>query len=719
MKRFFLVFALASVCASIVSLEFSLSFTPVVVISAILILVAVLTKFVYFKKISVSLLVFAIIFSLFFGYCDLFSYLSNNNLHKLEGQTCEISASIIDEVEDKDSYYVYYIETSYVGISEAPQNVKTILYSSNLLDAEVFDEISGNITFSNNFDSIHTDYKADGYFTSANTFNLSVTPTSVKPTRSKFINLKNDIKLLFRKNLPKDVAGIPLAILTGDKSEISDEFYSNIKSTGMAHVLAVSGLHISIICSSVVMLLLKLKVHKKFSYFIGLLIVFFLAALAGFSGSIMRATVMYSVIVLSKIFVRSADTLNSLGFAVTVLLFITPYNIYSVSFVLSTLGTLGIVVLMPKLKDKIDNLFKKKNVLTSFLSKHVNSFAVSICASATITPYSLFVFGYVSIIAPIVNVILTFPVYWLLISTVLSVVFCKIPVLSDILFWVVKVLSYVFKYVIDLFAESCNIGFFKDDEFLYIFLATLGILALIWYIFRNRKLIKPIIALVLVLSLSTTLFCQSVFNKNKTKIHIVDSNFPCMVIERGEHAAIIGIGESNRCASNINKIINSNFLTVDLFVIPKITNKNSKQISKILSKHNVKCIASPKYGSSKKYNASLNDFKAKLWSDIVISSIKTKNTFNISVLIDNEIFLLENEPLKLTKADNVLTYYPESSYKFHKNTSKYFLFGEPSDAVTWSSILTNKGAKTAISNQIGDIVGTKYAKNPTNFYRIE
>ena len=703
MKRFFFVSALASVSAAILSICLSASYWIAGIIALIIILAGLLVRFVLFKKYYVSLIAFAVIFLIFFGYSEVYSQISRNNLQMLDGKTCQINASIIDEPEDHGSYFTYYVKTSYVGLKDAPQAIKLVLYTSESIDAQVFDEIKGNIKFSDAFDSMHNNYYADGYFVSAGANHITAFSTSVKPIRATFINIKNDIKQLFKRNLPRDISGIPLAILTGDKTEISDEFYSDVRFTGMAHVMAVSGLHISIICSSVVSLLLRLKLNKKFSYFIGFIIVLLLAAIAGFSGSVMRAAIMYAVIVLAKLFVRTPDTLNSLGIAVTLLMFLTPYNIYSVSFILSTLGTLGIVVLMPLLKDKIDGLFKNPNFITKFIIYHIDSFAVSLCASVMIMPFSLFTFGYVSIISPIINVILTIPVYLLLMFIVLSVIFCKIPFVSDILFYIVNVLSIFFKSIISFFADFKNTGFFIDDIFLYVLASALIVCFILVYFLRKRKVAKILISAFAFIFVLASLIGQGYVNTNKTEVYIVDSDKPCIVLARGSHAAIIGMGESDRANRNVEYIIDSNYLDVDLFVLPTEEENTISQAKRFLSENQVKCFVSPYSGCFKNSDAIIEGFDATLWGNIEITSYEAKFGNNILINIDNNSFLLESHPDKNLSADIILTSKPEESFRFHGKYPKYFLFNELEEAIDSSHELTLKGAETAITNKFGSV----------------
>ena len=248
MKRFFLITAIASILGSIAALIFEVPLGVILTISGIIILIAILLWLFFPQKFYVSLICFSFAFLMMFQYSYMFKESQTKDLHYLEGVTCEFKGSVIEERVDYTDYYVYYVKTSFIDIEKAPQTVKMILTTSNKVDAAPFDELSGEVTFINDFDSINKNLNADGYFVKASGYHCDVTTTSVKPIIYKAIQLRAFINDTFIKNLSSDIEGIPSAMLTGKKNFISDKFYSDVKYTGMAHVLAVSGLHISRIC---------------------------------------------------------------------------------------------------------------------------------------------------------------------------------------------------------------------------------------------------------------------------------------------------------------------------------------------------------------------------------------------------------------------------------------------------------------------------------------
>ncbi len=148
-----------------------------------------------------------------------------------------------------------------------------------------------------------------------------------------------------------------------------------------------------------------MKLGKRISAAAGLIVVVGMAAIAGFSGSIMRSGLMYFLIFFGDFFVRRADGLNSLGFAAVIMLSINPYNICNISFLLSSFATLGILLFADKLTAML-TLFKIGiKPLNAIYNYYASALAVTLSAQVFILPFSLFYFGYISTISPIVNIV--------------------------------------------------------------------------------------------------------------------------------------------------------------------------------------------------------------------------------------------------------------------------------------------------------------------------
>lgn len=142
------------------------------------------------------------------------------------------------------------------------------------------------------------------------------------------------------------------ALLLGIKGQLDSDTKSAYAAAGAMHVLAVSGLHVSVVCL-LLQWFFKIVPAGRFQRvaapICSILALWIYALLTGFSPSILRAATMFSIILFSKILNRRANVFNSLAFAAFVLLLYQPIFIFSVGFQLSFLAVAGILYIYPKL----------------------------------------------------------------------------------------------------------------------------------------------------------------------------------------------------------------------------------------------------------------------------------------------------------------------------------------------------------------------------------
>ena len=164
--------------------------------------------------------------------------------------------------------------------------------------------------------------------------------------RTKF---QKDIERLFDHNLNGANSSLMKSIVLGEYAYLEDENISKYRDLGLAHVLAVSGLHIGIIAGFIVFSLSHLGIKRGWTYLITLTIIWFYGFLIGFPPSLLRANIMMTILFLSRILAEPYDSLNSLFLSMAILLIINPFWIFKVGFQLSYLATFSIIYFTPRI----------------------------------------------------------------------------------------------------------------------------------------------------------------------------------------------------------------------------------------------------------------------------------------------------------------------------------------------------------------------------------
>lgn len=216
---------------------------------------------------------------------------------------------------------------------------------------------------------------------------------------------RHGIRQLLRQTLPQSAAGFSTALLIGDKTGIDYETDTALKLSGIRHIIAVSGLHVTILFSAIYFLVGKKRLP---ALLIGLPVLFFFAAVAGFSPSILRACLMHSLMVAAMLFEKEYDGPTALAFAVLVMLFLNPWTVKSVGFQLSVSCMAGIFLFAAPIqtwfmqRHRLGRWKGKRRKLAYWFSSGV---AVSLGANILVTPLSAYYFGVVSLVSPITNLL--------------------------------------------------------------------------------------------------------------------------------------------------------------------------------------------------------------------------------------------------------------------------------------------------------------------------
>ena len=236
--------------------------------------------------------------------------------------------------------------------------------------------------------------------------------------------LRQQLVQIIESSFPEDTAGFAKALLLGDRTDISYELNTAFKVSGIMHIIAVSGLHVTILFTLINMLCFK---RRWFVGLLGIPVLLLFAAVAGFTPSITRACIMQCLMIGATLFNKEYDGPTELSFAVLVMLIVNPLVITSVSFQLSVGCMIGIFLFQKKIYDWLCEKLGcgKKNLLASIKRWFAASVSVTLSATSLTTPLSAFYFGAVSIVGVLTNLLtlwaVSFIFYGIILVCLLSV----------------------------------------------------------------------------------------------------------------------------------------------------------------------------------------------------------------------------------------------------------------------------------------------------------
>ncbi len=195
---------------------------------------------------------------------------------------------------------------------------------------------------------------------------------------------------VLRHYLSKDLAvlGIAEALLIGYKPDLDKGLVNSYSNTGVVHIIAISGLHLGLICMVLVWLFDRIPGLRKMIWAKAIMVMMCLwmfSLMTGASASVLRSAVMFTVILLGRCLQRESGIVNSLAASAFLLLVYDPYLLWDVGFQLSYLAIIGIVLLQKPIQQwmSFDHWL---------LEKIGEMMSITLAAQMVTTPICLFYF---------------------------------------------------------------------------------------------------------------------------------------------------------------------------------------------------------------------------------------------------------------------------------------------------------------------------------------
>ena len=224
---------------------------------------------------------------------------------------------------------------------------------------------------------------------------------------------------IIEERFPGDAAAFAKALLLGDKTDLSWEQTTDFSLSGISHIVAVSGLHVSILFAFVSMFTGK---RRFLLVIVGVPVLLFFGAMAGFTASVTRAVIMQILVLLALALNREYDPPTALSFAGLVMLGACPLTIAGIGFQLSFASVAGIFLFCPRLYNWMKQFLpgKGRNLLGRVERFIMASVAVTLSATVMTVPLTAIHFGVVSLVGVLTN-LLVLPVLSLTFYGVMAV----------------------------------------------------------------------------------------------------------------------------------------------------------------------------------------------------------------------------------------------------------------------------------------------------------
>lgn len=461
---------------------------------------------------------------------------------EVDGTPVTLTVTAADYVEQYDRDQRVRVKVTGSDVN-CPRDFHTLVYLP-VTEQEIQpgDRITASVEFYVPGDSEGFDrgiyYRSEGYYvlaSAAEGLPVTITTPEHRPFWYYPKRFAHTLRAVFAEHGTQRQTAFWSALTTGDRSGLTIRDTDHLRRAGLSHVIALSGLHVGFLVS-----LLLFVFGRRTGTVLSLMVLVAFPVIVGWSPSVMRACLMYGILMASFWLRQQYDSLTTLAAALLVILVLRPDALASVSLQLSFLSTLGILCFAGRLRSALRLPKKVPHCLWKLYDTLMVSMICTVCSTAMTAPFLLYHFGYLSVFAVFSNLLGLWAVSLLFsllelggiagiwFPGIASVILIPAGYLTDYIYWVSDTVAQI-PYGV-LYCES------SQDFAAAIVLSMITVL-LLWLARRRTLLVSLPVLIAAVIGISVW---RGAAAEDDLRISILsEGRGQAIVVSCGEHAALI------------------------------------------------------------------------------------------------------------------------------------------------------------------------------------
>ena len=434
-------------------------------------------------------------------------------------------------------------------------------------------------------------------YVSEDEFSIDIIDTKVFHPRLYFETLNGEITDIFSYWLDGQTASICSAIFLGNRDALSDTVKRDFTRAGASHILALSGMHMSIIMGFFMLLLKKLGVsRKKIGIILSVCAIFYLC-ITGVQISAARSVIMLLCVYASWLFDTVSDSLTSLSVAAVVLMLIFPGSVIDGAFWMSFAATLGILVYTTPFTDYMKRLVGQYNwhpAIKKWSVKIISLIAVSVFATIPlIIVLCVFIKQY-SFYSIVSSIALALPTAGIIIMSLLLVIFSQIGFIATVISAILVRLADVMVSFCAWISNRENAIVSLNYPFILIIALLLGIALIYSLAVKRRNIFVSLIPFVSVVVLFVAMI--SLYNgtgKGKidvTYVNVNESSDMLVLTDNVGNAVICDVGNGSNTSyyKALDVIYDAKAVEVKAIVLTRYLNYHNSSLHMMFTKEKVR-----------------------------------------------------------------------------------------------------------------------------------
>lgn len=519
------------------------------------------------------------------------------------------SKSMIVEVTDFPKQYDtgQRVEIRVIGSRiGCPLNFRTLAYLPKTeQDIKPGDELTATFDFyipnqTQGFDRASY-YRSQGYAILAHVneeFGMVVTAPSHRPLRYYPKAFAQTLRAVYMQHGTERQAALWRALTTGDRTALTTTDTDHLRRAGLSHVIALSGLHVGFLISMLLLLL-----GRKIGTYLGIPVLLAFYLMVGWSPSVVRACVMYGLILLAFALRKEYDSVNVLFFALLLILLVLPDALLSVSLQLSFTSTLGILCFAWKYQHIFSVPKRMPRRLKKVYRGVMGSLGCSVSSAALTTPFLLYHFGYLSVFSIFSNLLalwaisLLFPLLFL--GGVLGII--SVPLAGIVLKPAAWLTDYVYQ-IGDFFAAIPFGVLYCENtvDFLLSVLVSILMILMLWL--ANKRVLAICTPMITAVLIGVSLSRSNAAWDDWTVTVLSEGNGQAILVSCGDELALIDCSATgyHDAVEDIKQYMDwNNQQNIDLFILTSVDKSAARNASELLQEVPVDMVILPEENREK------------------------------------------------------------------------------------------------------------------------
>ena len=424
-------------------------------------------------------------------------------------------------------------------------------------------------------------------------------------------DIKNSLTEKIESLFGRDTGGIVKGFLLGDKSDIPTNVIRDFRRSGVSHLFAVSGLHISVLLGMIELILRKLYAHKYVRIGIVSFFALVLLALTGFSMSALRAVLMLWLVYVTFLCSEESDSITILFCSITLIILVFPYSVWELGMWMSFLATLGLVSVYPVFESMIPKVKKEMGAIGIPITVARYALLIllmTVVCNIFLLPIQWKIFGEISLVSVVANILLSSLTALFMVSSIIALFLGALPIIGEAVTWTVQgvcgLICGITEYLSGLELATVSLRYVFTDALVIMFTAIFTVMLVI-RLKRKWLIALPAISFAVVFTV-----CVAIFNiRGEQKVtYYGDGTREMLSVRSADTLCLVDMsnGSYYRFADALRDAAEGGATSIQKIVFTDITENHMSSMEYLFRSAIVKSIYIPTPADEKSLNIAIS-----------------------------------------------------------------------------------------------------------------